>query len=206
MKQKLNITILLLLIASFTYSQQNVVNTSKSNTKDCLVKLDSSKTAPTATKKMTLKKGVVVKTATARTEGLPIHGTLVKCGKNPSGSNLVIVTKEDGSFSSLLEEGNYTISIQADELKKTIAKLKEKNDSINGATFIFDLPANFEFSGTNKPNENGEYVAPKCEFNIIVPKEGITFSGKLLTSTTVGLSIKPTVNEKGAGSPKNQGF
>ena len=206
MKQKLNITILLLFIASFTNAQQTIVNTSKSNVKDCLVKLDSSKTAPTATKKMTLKKGVVIKTATARTESVPIRGTLVKAGKNPSGLNLVMVTKEDGSFSSSLEEGNYTISIQADELKKTIAKLKEKDESINGATFVFDLPANFEFSGTNKPNENGEYVAPKYEFNITVPKEGTTFSGKLLTSTTVGLSIKPTVNERGSGSPNQQGF
>ena len=205
MKNKLKISILLLFVATFSFSQ-NAINKCKANIKDQLVKLDSTKTAPTATKKMTLKKGVVVKTATARTEGLPVKGATVKCGKNPGASAIVIITKDDGSFSSVLEEGNYTISIQADELKKTIAKLKEKEGTINGATFIFDLPANFEFSGTNKSNENGEYVAPKYEFNITVPKEGITFSGKLLTSTTAGLSIKPTVNEKGNGSPKAQGF
>jgi hypothetical protein len=67
------------------------------------------------------------------------------------------------------------------------------------------LPANFEFSGTEKANEKGEYVAPKFEFTINVPKEGITFSGRLITTTTLGLSIKPTVNERG-NNPKGAGF
>ena len=37
MKQKLNLTILLLLTVSFAFAQQNVVNTTKSNTKDRVI-------------------------------------------------------------------------------------------------------------------------------------------------------------------------
>ena len=138
--------------------------------------------------------------------GGPISGIIVKTGKNPSGVNFNIPTKADGSFETKLEEGSYTISIDAEDLKKTIAALKSKDETINGATFVFDLPANFTFSGTENANKKGEYVATKYAFEITVPKEGILFAGKLLTSTTAGLSITPTVNEKGNGSPKAAGF
>ena len=158
-----------------------------------------------ATKSKVLTETVV--TTKAKTEGGPIQGIVIKGGCNgPCDHKFTIITKDDGSFSTILEEGNYTISVNQDELKKTIAVLKSKDERINGATFVFDLPANFEFSGTEKPNEKGEYVASKFEFTINVPKEGITFSGRLLTTTTLGLSIKPTINERGSGSPKAQGF
>lgn len=139
--------------------------------------------------------------------GGPIGGTIIKGGRNPTPHNLFnIPTKADGSFETKLEEGSYTISIDAEALKKTIAALKSKDETINGATFVFDLPANFTFSGTENANKKGEYVATKYTFEITVPKEGILFAGKLLTSTTAGVSITPTVNEKGTGSPKAAGF
>ena len=159
----------------------------------------------TATKSKMLTETVV--TTQAKTEGGPVGGHIVKTGKNPCACFfLTLVTNEDGSFSANLEEGNYTVSVEPEEFKKTITKLKSKDEKINGATFVFDLAANFEFSGTEKPNEKGEYVASKFEFTINVPKEGTRFSGRLLTTTTPGLSIKPTVNERGSGSPKAQGF
>ena len=139
--------------------------------------------------------------------GGPISGQIIKGGKNPGASMVFnIPTKEDGSFETKLEEGSYTISMDAEALKKTIAALKSKDETINGATFVFDLPANFTFSGTENANKKGEYVATKYTFEIKVPKEGILFAGKLLTSTTAGLSITPTVNERGNGSPKAAGF
>jgi hypothetical protein len=205
MTQKLNLTILLLLTVSFAFAQQNVVNTSKSNVKDRVI-LDGS---TNAVKKTTAAKNPILEDekAQAKTEGQPVRGQIVKGGRNPGASMyFIITTTKDGSFSAKLDEGSYTISVNADELKKTIAELKSKDEKINGATFVFDLPANFEFSGTENANKNGEYVAPKFEFTIIVPKEGTTFSGRLLTTTTLGLSIKPTVNEKGSGQPKNAGF
>jgi len=205
MTQKLNLTILLLLTVSFVFAQQNVVNTSKSNVKDRVI-LDGS---TNSVKKTTATKNPILEDekSQAKTEGQPVHGQIVKGGRNPGASiYFIITTTKDGSFSAKLEEGSYTISVNADELKKTITDLKRKDENINGATFVFDLPANFEFSDTEKPNEKGEYVASKFEFTIKVPKEGITFSGKLLTTSTLGLSIKPTVNERGAGSPKQQGF
>lgn len=205
MTQKLNLTIFLLLTVSFAFAQQNIVNTSKSNTRDRVVPDNS-------TTKVTVKKAaknpiLESEKIQAKTEGGPISGIIVKGGCNPPCDHkFTIITKDDGSFSTKLEVGIYTISVNQDELKKTIALLKSKDEKINGATFVFDLPANFEFSGTEKPNEKGEYVAPKFEFTINVPKEGTTFSGRLLTTTTLGLSIKPTVNEKGNGQPKNAGF
>ena len=177
--------------------EQSLVNISKSNIKDRIVRESIKK----------VKLEPVITQAKTETAGGPISGTVVKGGCNgPCDHKFSIITKDDGSFSTKLEEGNYTISVNADELKKTIAELKSKDEKINGATFVFDLPANFEFSGTEKPNEKGAYVAPKFEFTINVPKEGTTFSGKLLTTTTAGLSIKPTVNEKGTGQPKGAGF
>ncbi|HNP34085.1 MAG TPA: hypothetical protein PKN96_12400 [Flavobacterium sp.] len=205
MKQKLNLTILLLLTVSFAFAQQNVVNTTKSNTKDRVILEGSTN----AVKKTKAAKNPILESENtqAKTEGGPVTGIIVKGGCNPPCDHkFIIVTKEDGSFSTTLKEGSYTISVNPDELKKTILELKHKDEKISGATFVFNQPANFEFSGTEKPNENGEYVAPKFEFTIKVPKEGINFSGKLVTTTTFGLSIKPTVNEKGTGSPKQQGF
>jgi hypothetical protein len=145
-------------------------------------------------------------TPQAKTAGGPVGGHIIKTNKNATGVNFNIPTKADGSFETKLEEGSYTISIDAEDLKKTIAALKSKDETINGATFVFDLPANFTFSGTENANKKGEYVATKYTFEIKVPKEGILFAGKLLTSTTAGLSITPTVNERGNGTPRNQGF
>jgi hypothetical protein len=194
MTKQLKLNVLLLLLTTFAFAQQNVVNTTKSNTKDRVVNesIKKAKLEPVITQ--------------AKTEGGPISGQIVKTGKNPCACfYLTLVTNEEGRFSAKLEEGNYTISVNQDELKKTIAPLKSKDEKINGATFVFDLPANFEFSGTEKANEKGEYVAPKFEFTINVPKEGTTFSGRLITTTTLGLSIKPTVNERG-NNPKGAGF
>lgn len=215
MKQKLNLTILLLLTISFAFAQQQI-HKSKSNVKNNLVKVNSTEAPTTETPQAKTEgvpiRGVLVKGGhnhkiQNKTEGGPIGGIIIKGGKNPGASMYFIVTTtKDGSFSAKLDEGNYIISVNADELKKTILELKREGETINGATFMFDLPANFEFSGTEKPNENGEYVAPKFEFTIKVPKEGITFSGKLLTTSTAGLSIKPTINEKGTGGPKQAGF
>jgi hypothetical protein len=200
MIHQLKLTILLLLVASISFAQQNVVNTTKSNIRDFAV-ADSAKKA--SLKKVSLESEITP----AMMAGGPVTGIVVKGGKNPNGLNLFnIPTKADGSFETKLEEGSYTISIDAEALKKTIAALKSKDETINGATFVFDLPANFTFSGTENANKKGEYVATKYTFEITVPKEGILFAGKLLTSTTAGLSITPTVNEKGNGSPKAQGF
>jgi hypothetical protein len=216
MIHQLKLTILLLLVASISFAQQNVVNTSKSNVKDFVV-ADSAKVVPLPTvvkqTKYTTKTkaatNVMIETAKetekpqAKTAGGPVGGSIVKGGKNPGASMVFnIPTKADGSFETKLEEGSYTISIDAEDLKKTIAALKSKDETINGATFVFDLPANFTFSGTENANKKGEYVAIKYTFEITVPKEGILFAGKLLTSTTAGLSITPTVNERGTGSPK----
>jgi hypothetical protein len=171
----------------------------------CTIAFAQKRTTTTKSKMST--ETVVTTQAGTEMAGGPISGQIIKGGKNPGASMYFIVTTtKDGSFSAKLDEGSYTISVNADELKKTIAELKSKDEKINGATFVFDLPANFEFSGTENANKNGEYVAPKFEFTIIVPKEGTTFSGRLLTTTTLGLSIKPTVNEKGSGQPKNAGF
>jgi hypothetical protein len=181
-------------------TRDNVVNTTKSNIKDFAV-ADSVKKA--SLKKVSLESEITP----AMMAGGPIAGTVIKGGKNPGASMVFnIPTKADGSFETKLEEGSYTISLDAEALKKTIAALKSKDETINGATFIFNLPANFTFSGTENANKKGEYVAPKYAFEITVPKEGILFAGKLLTSTTAGLSITPTLNEKGSGSPKNAGF
>ncbi|MBN8565997.1 MAG: hypothetical protein J0M25_04570 [Flavobacteriales bacterium] len=219
MKKKLKLTILLLLVASISFAQQTVVNNTKHSTQNNTLKLEKEPVEKAKTKKK--KRKISTRTASidvashlqhsaglsTHTEGDPIQGSIIKGGCNGlCDHKFTVITKDDGSFSTKLEEGNYTISLNADEFKKTITELKSKNEKINGATFVFDSPANFEFSGTEIPNEKGEYVAPKFEFTIIVPKEGITFSGKLLTTTTLGLSIKPTVNERGSGSPKQAGF
>jgi hypothetical protein len=219
MIHQLKLSILLLLVASISFAQQNVINTTKSNTKDFAV-ADSAKVtpAPTVVKptryttKTKAATNVMIETAKetetpqAKTAGGPVGGHIIKTNKNATGVNFNIPTKADGSFETKLEEGSYTISIDAEDLKKTIAALKSKDETINGATFVFDLPANFTFSGTENANKKGEYVATKYTFEIKVPKEGILFAGKLLTSTTAGLSITPTVNERGNGTPRNQGF
>ena len=84
-----------------------------------------------ATKSKLLTETVV--TTQAKTEGGPIGGLIVKTGKTPCECFfLTLVTNKDGSFSANLEEGNYTISVNADELKKTILKLKREGERING--------------------------------------------------------------------------
>ena len=133
MIHQLKLTILLLLVASISFAQQNVVNTSKSNVKDFVV-ADSAKVVPLPTvvkqTKYTTKTkaatNVMIETAKetekpqAKTAGGPVGGSIVKGGKNPGASMVFnIPTKADGSFETKLEEGSYTISIDAEDLKKT---------------------------------------------------------------------------------------
>ena len=60
-----------------------------------------------------------------KTEGIPIIGATVKYG-NDVKNKLETKTNKEGSFSLKLEKGNYTISLNKDELVKSIKSLKEK--------------------------------------------------------------------------------
>ena len=80
MKQKLNITILMLFAITNTIFAQSLINKCKGNTKDHLVKIDSSKRVPIVVKKSKATNvGITEKTQkTEATKSLPMKVATVK--------------------------------------------------------------------------------------------------------------------------------
>jgi len=147
-------------------------------------------------------------TATNAFAGSPLKGVDVKLGHNPGGGVAAkMVTNDDGSFSTHLAEGEYTLSVDMIGIKNVVgeiikSKYTNSNYEFDGSGIEIYLDKSSNIKVINQRKSGSIIFLKDGEAVIIIPKGGATLSGKLSWNEETISQLQQYSNEN-ADRPKH---